>query len=468
MNKKTVETVIVALLIAILAGLGGYFFLHRKNAEPAALKAGIVYQCPMHPQIIRDKPGECPICGMALVPKGNEGPQTEKHPASAGQEVPPVFVDPAMVQKMGVTTDTARTRDLSKIVHAGGSIAVDETRLSVISCKISGWVEKLYVDYTGKPVSFGQRLLEIYSPDLVSAQEEYLQAFRASKASPQAGADLLSGSRNRLLNWDITETEIKALEARGKALRTMTIVSPSNGVVLEKTVQVGQNVTPGTGLYKIADISTIWVVASVYPMDLAFVRIAQEAAITLTYLRGKTFKGRVSFISPVLDSMSKTAQVRIEVHNTPDFALKPNMFADVDIQTTALVGVVAVPEQAVIRTGKRDLVVLSEGNGNFRPREVVLGVSAGGFVQIISGLKEGEVIVTSSQFLIDSESNIRAAIAKLAGAPASGSGENGAAPSPSPTAKPVKAVYTCPMHSQVRSDKPGKCPICGMDLVPLN
>jgi len=463
MNKKSVETAIVLFLVVMLAGVAGYFFIHRKAPGSGVLKSAAIYQCPMHPQIIRSEPGVCPICGMNLVLKEDVLPQQKEGGTAAAQEIPPVFVDPAMVQKMGVAVDTVRARNLSKLVHSGGNIVVDETRLAVVSCKITGWVEKLYVDYTGRSVGFGARLLEIYSPDLVSAQEEYLQAFRAAKASPQAGATLLEGSRSRLLNWDITESEIKALEERGKALRTMTIVSPANGVVLEKSVKTGQSVAPGAELYRIADISTVWVVASVYPMDLAFVRVGQEAAITLTYLPGKKFMGRVSFISPVLDADSKTAQVRVEVRNTPDFALKPNMFADVDIRSTVAVDAVAVPEQAIIRSGTRNIVVLSTGNGYFKPVEIILGANANGFVQVVSGLKEGDVIVTSSQFLIDSESNLKAAIAKMTGTVAPGT-----APASTAPAQAAKTVYVCPMHAQIIRDKPGRCPICGMDLVPKN
>ena len=369
----------------------------------------------MHPNYLSDKPGNCPICGMKLVPV---------HADETGGEAGEVKIDPTTVQNMGVTTETVAERDLKKEIRVSGTIDLNETAISIVNTKIMGWVEKLFIDYTGQKVKKGQPLLTIYSPDLVSAQEEYLQAIHYLQSLPQGitsdarkGAEqLVESGKRRLQNWDIPDKAIAALEERNAPEKAMTIYSPSDGVVLEKMVVAGQNVMPGMALYRVADLSIVWAIANVYQEDLPYVKVGTEAAIEVASIAGRTFQGRLQFVSPVLDASTKTAAVRIAIRNTTDLLLKPQMFANVTIQSPLSRNVLSVSQQAVIHTGQRNIVIVSVGNGYFKPQEVTLGMSAGGYVQVLSGLAKGQTIVTSSQFLIDSESNLKKAISQMSGA----------------------------------------------------
>lgn len=408
---------VLLMCIAVLLGLSFGVASCGKPKEPAhAAAQKQYYQCPMHPQIIRDAPGKCPICGMDLMPV-----KSDQHEGAAAGEAGVVKIDPTTVQNMGVTEEKVAMRSLVKEIRVSSTIDLNETAQSIINTKIGGWVEKLYVDYTGQQVRRGQPLLTLYSPDLVSTQEEYLQAIRFRESLGQgASADAIKGAdelvasgRRRLLNWDIGAREIEQLEKRGTPEKTMTIYAPANGVVLEKMVVAGQNVTPGAALYKVADLSTVWAMANVYQEDLPYVKIGQEAAVELPSMAGKQFSGRVQFVSPVLDMATKTAAVRVAIRNTADFALKPQMFATAVIQSPAALSAIAVSRQAVLHTGKRDVVIIALGNGRFKAQQVTLGMSAGGYVQILSGLSEGQTVVTSSQFLIDSESNLKEALDRM-------------------------------------------------------
>ncbi|MGA2506591.1 MAG: efflux RND transporter periplasmic adaptor subunit [Chitinispirillaceae bacterium] len=459
------KTIVITLLSALaLAGVPSVLIsCHKVNKGNRISSQKQIYHCPMHPNYLSDKPGDCPICGMKLVPvnapAATEGPagssESKKErkvlyyrdamnpshvsdkPGKApdGMDLVPVYedeaggeagvvkIDPTTIQDMGVTTETVAARDLKKEIHVSANIDLNERAISIVNTKIMGWIEKLYIDYTGQTVKKGQPLLEIYSPDLVSTQDEYLQAVRYLKNLPEGtsdnarkgAADLVESSKRRLLNWDIPESELAALEDRGTAKRTMTIFAPSDGVVLEKMVVSGQNVMPGMELYKVADLSEVWAIANVYQEDLPYVKIGTEATIDVPSIDGRTFRGKVQFISPVLDASTKTAAVRIAVRNTADLQLKPQMFANVTVQSPLSRNVLSVSQQAVIHTGQRNIVIVSLGNGYFKPQEVKLGMSAEGYVQILAGLHEGQTVVTSSQFLIDSESNLKAAIGQMSG-----------------------------------------------------
>jgi Cu(I)/Ag(I) efflux system membrane fusion protein len=319
-------------------------------------------------------------------------------------------------------------RDLADEVRASGRVAVDEARQYSVNARVAGWAESLRASATGQAVRKGETLLELYSPELVGAQEEYLQALRYAGAASgaegegpgrhaaearRAARELLASARSRLLNWGFPEGRIAELERRGAAERTLPIPSPASGVVLEKQVLQGQSVSPGMTLYRIADLSRVWVVASIYQADLGQVKVGSPAEIALSYLPGRTFGGRVAFVSPVLDPETRTAEVRVEVANTASLDLKPEMFASVILAAESSGPVVAVPEQAVIRSGRRNLAIVSLGQGYFEPRELVLGRSAGGWAEVLEGLREGESLVVSSQFLIDSESNLKAAIQRM-------------------------------------------------------
>ena len=370
------------------------------------------YQDPMHPWFTSDKPGKAPDCGMDLVPV-YEGESDAKG----------IKIDPVTVQNIGVKIEDVTTRKLTKVIRTVGKVQADETKIYSINTKIMGWVEKLHVDYTGKPVRMGEPLLELYSPELVSTQEEYLQAIHYQKKleessigeARQGAENLVESARRRLVYWDIPESEIRALERRGTPKKTMTFYSPVNGYVMDKMVFKGQSVMVGMELYKIADLSTVWVIADIYQYELPWVKVGQKVDIELSYLPGKKFQGTVTYIYPMLSMETKTAKVRVEMRNTPMLEFKPEMFATVQIASPVALNSVAVPEQAIIRSGARNVAVIALGGGYFDPRDVKLGVSADGYVQILDGVKEGEKIVVSSQFLIDSESNLKAAISQMQG-----------------------------------------------------
>lgn len=428
------KMMIVAASLAVLAAL---FFGYKawRGAQAAAADTAptatapvrkTMYNCAMHPNYISEKPGQCPFCGMDLTPMDkhfDEGDSASAGSGAAGANgMHRVRIDPATVQNMGVKTETVARRDVQTEIRTNGKVKVDESRLSIVNARVMGYAEKLAVNVTGQVVRKGQTLLELYSPDLVSTQEEFLQALRYQKSAggtaETGSGDLVESSRRRLLNWGISPAEIASLERQGKARNTLAIASPAGGVVLTKSVVAGQNVMPGMELYRIADLSRVWVVASIYQRDLAAAKVGAEAEVELNYQPGKPYRGKVTFISPVLDEQTKTAEVRIEVPNTPAFDLKPEMFATVRILSAARRGVVAIPEQSVIRSGRRTIAIVGLGGGYFEPREIRLGASSGEYVEVLEGLAEGETLVVSSQFLIDSESNLKAAIKQLQGAPA--------------------------------------------------
>jgi multidrug efflux pump subunit AcrA (membrane-fusion protein) len=389
------------------------------------------YQDPMHPWFTSDKPGKAPDCGMDLVPV-YEGEGDTKG----------IKIDPVTVQNIGVKTEDVIARKLTKMIRTVGKVQADETRIFSINTKIMGWVEKLHVDYTGKPVRKGEPLLELYSPELVSTQEEFLQAVRYEKqlqrsTIPEArrGAeDLVESAKRRLLYWDVPESEIEVLERRGTPKKTMTFYSPVNGYVMDKMVFEGQSVMAGMELYKIVDLSTVWIIADIYQYELPWVKVGQKVDIELSYLPGKKFQGTVTYIYPMLSMETKTAKVRVEVRNSPALEFKPEMFATVQIASSVALNSVAVPEQAIIRSGERNVAVIALGGGYFDPREVKLGVTADGYVQILGGIKEGEKIVVSSQFLIDSESNLKAVISQMQGHATKEAGEGMPKPTDSTTA----------------------------------
>jgi RND family efflux transporter MFP subunit len=383
----------------------------EESGQPGERKVAY-YEDPMHPWFTSDKPGIAPDCGMDLVPV-YEGERETKG----------IKIDPSTVQNIGVKVEEVVKRKLNKVIRTVGKIDYDERRVFSVNTKVMGWVEKLYVDYTGKLVRRGEPLMELYSPELVTTQEEYLQALNYQKKLQQSSLeeakkgsdDLIQSARRRLLNWDIPESEIQALEQRGTPKKTMTIYSPANGIVMEKMVRPGQNVMAGMELYRVADLSTVWVIADVYQYELPWVRNGQQADIELSYLPGRTFKGQITYIYPYLNEETRTAKVRVQVPNTSSFELKPDMYATVKIASPLSIDAVVVPDQAIIRSGQRNIAVIALGGGYFEPRDVKLGVISEGFVQVLDGVHEGEKIVVSSQFLIDSESNLKAAISQMSG-----------------------------------------------------
>jgi Cu(I)/Ag(I) efflux system membrane fusion protein len=331
-------------------------------------------------------------------------------------EIPPgaVQISPERQQLIGVKFGKVEEKSLNKVIRTVGRIDYDEKRLVTVSPKIGGWIEKLFVDFTGKYVKQGEQLLTIYSPELVSAQEEYLIALRTSKALGSHDT-LLESARRRLKLWDISDEQIKALEERGQVAKTLTLHSPFSGFVLERMAFQGMNVMPGMALYKLADLSVVWLYADIYEYELPLIRLGQEAAIDLSYYPGETFRGKVIYIYPSLDPATRTAKVRFEFPNPHD-KLKPEMFANVQLKIP-LGTKLAVPEGAIIDTGERQVAILDRGSGYFEPREVKLGTKVDNYYVVLQGLKAGERVVTSANFLIDSESKFKESMGGMASMP---------------------------------------------------
>jgi len=340
-----------------------------------------------------------------------------------------VQISPERQQLIGVKIGIVELKPLEKVIRTVGKIDYDEKRLMTISPKIGGWIEDLYVDFTGRFVQQGEPLFTLYSPELVSTQEEYLLALRAKKdlvKSPfpevaGSGSSLAESARRRLKLWDITEEQIKALEESGQPRKTLTLYSPFSGTVLEKVAYKGMNVMPGMVLYKLADLSAVWLIADIYEYELPFIHLGQQAIVQLSYLPGELFTGKAIYIYPSLDSNTRTAKVRFEFPN-PHGKLKPEMYANVEIKVH-LGRKLAVPEGAIIDTGLRQIAIIDKGSGYFEPREVKVGAKVDDYYEVIKGLKAGERVVTSANFLIDSESKLKEAVGGMAGMEHTGHGK---------------------------------------------
>jgi Cu(I)/Ag(I) efflux system membrane fusion protein len=320
------------------------------------------------------------------------------------------------VQKMGVRSEPAKRELLDRTVRASGRVEIDESRTYTITAKFEGYVERLYVNTSGQAVGRGQPLFEVYSPELVSAQREYAIAAQGVGRLSEAGGEaqgamkqLADSSLQRLKNWDISEEQIKALASSGDSKRTLTFRSPVAGIVTEKKAQQGMRFMPGDALFQVADISSVWVQADVFEQDIAAVHVGQKAKIRINAYPGEIFEGRIAYVYPTLKAETRTVPVRIELAN-PKGRLKPAMFADVDIPVAAPTAVVTVPVSAVIDSGVRQVVIVELGEGRFEPRPVRLGQRGTDSVQVLEGIREGERVVTAANFLIDAESNLRAAL----------------------------------------------------------
>jgi Cu(I)/Ag(I) efflux system membrane fusion protein len=341
-------------------------------------------------------------------------PKAKKKKAEENQPVT-ITLPEEKRQLIGVRTAVAAYRSLDRQVRTVGKVDVDETRLAFVNTKVAGWVRKLYIDYTGQKVVKGQPLLSIYSPDLVTAQEEYLLALRSQGAAAAPGGfsevaasqqSLIESARRRLLLWDITPEQIAELEKNGKPQTEMVIQAPLDGIVLEKMVLEGTYVMPGMNLYKIADLSNVWIIADVYEYEAPLVTVGQEARVSLAYEPGESFTAAVIYISPVLDPTTRTIKVRLAAKN-PHLKLKPEMFANVDIKASSGARL-AIPAEAVLDSGLRRIVYVEKQPGVYEMREVKLGVRGETYVEVLSGIRKGERVVSSGNFLIDSESQLRA------------------------------------------------------------
>jgi Cu(I)/Ag(I) efflux system membrane fusion protein len=351
--------------------------------------------------------------GLTMESLQKEGKMEEVTPGT-------VQISPERQQLIGVKIGTVEIKPLEKVIRTVGRVDYDEKRLTTISPKIGGWIEDLFVDFTGRFVQQGEPLLTLYSPELVSTQEEYLLALRAKKElvkSPfpevaGSGSSLAESARRRLKLWDINDDQIRALEESGQPRKTLTLYSPFSGIVLEKVAYKGMNVMPGMALFKLADLSIVWLYADIYEYELPFIRLGQQAAIQLSYLPGELFTGKAIYIYPSLNPETRTAKVRFEIPN-PHGKLKPEMYANVEIKVQ-LGRKLTVPEGAIIDTGIRQLAIIDKGSGYFEPREVKVGAKVDNYYEVIRGLKAGERVVTSANFLIDSESKLKEAVGGMA------------------------------------------------------
>jgi len=368
---------------------------------------------PMHPAYTSDKPGIAPDCGMALVPKYADDQAMARMPSGT------ITISPEKQVLAGVRTAIVERKPLVRDIRTTAQIVADETRIAHVHVKVAGYVDKVYVDFVGQLVKKGQPLFTLYSPDLVSTQEEYLIAKRGNatlgNAPFQEIADgsqsLLQSARERLKLWDISDDQIKELDATGKVSKDLTFYSPITGFVTDRKVFPQTSVTPDTELYTVSDLSTVWADVDIYEYEVPFVHLGQRVTLTLSYSPGKTYTGNISYVYPTVDPQTRTVKVRVQLPN-PGFVLKPQMFADAQVRVDYGTKIL-VPEEAVLDSGTEQHVFVVHQGGVFEPRKVTVGPVVDNNAVILSGLKPGETIVVSGNFLIDSESGLKDAMSGM-------------------------------------------------------
>lgn len=451
-----VKTVVITVIITAIISFGVSHFtrfpsgiqsggVERHDHANDTSQQETLYTCSMHPSVIKNEPGSCPLCGMNLVPIKNDTATTNdenkiaywKAPmnpseiydkpgkSAMGMDLVPVYenelsggvqisIDPVTVQNMGIRTAVVKTSSLDHTIRTFGHITYDETKTFKINPRYSGWVEKLHVNVKGQMVEKGAVLFTVYSPELVTAEEEYLEAFRNYKKSGTGfNKKFLDIVKRRLLNYGISQKEIRQIESANKAENTLTIRSPFTGVVTEKNIVEGGYFKAGTNVFAVSDLSKIWVEAHIYEYELSRIKKGFTAEMTLPYLPGNVFTGKVKYIYPYLQKQTRDIVVLIEFENE-NLSLKPDMYADVKIKTTADKDGLVIPSESIIRSGEKNIVFVTKGDGKFIPRNVSPGMTLdNGNVHIIEGLAPGETIVTSGQFLLDSESKLKEAVAKM-------------------------------------------------------
>jgi membrane fusion protein, copper/silver efflux system len=464
-QKRLLALVITVALSAIAGGTALVSSGCQKSGGPTA--AARRYHCPMHPEVIRDAPGDCPICGMKLVPIEEEAhkaavagmtpsgerkllfyrspmnpEETSPTPKkdSMGMDFVPVYsddvgaaakgpeglaavtIDVQKQQLLGLKTIEVKKAPFETSIRTTGRIAADERRVHHVHTRYDGFVEHVTADFTGKFVTKGEVLAHIYSPELYATQQEYLLALKASRSLgpsgipsvAQGGRDLLDAARQRLLLWEITPADIAEIEKRGEPIRAMPVYAPISGYVTGRMAYHGMKVTSADTLFDILDLSRVWLLADVYEYELPRLSLGEKATMTLSYWPGRVWSGTVTYVYPAVDEKTRTVKVRVELDN-PKGELKPEMFADVTIHGRPRVAL-QVPDDAVLESGTRNIVFVSEGEGRFAPREVSVGDHGAGVVEIRDGLKEGDVVALGANFLVDSESRLKASIGAMGGA----------------------------------------------------
>lgn len=414
MNRSGIWVALTLAGIAASAGSGYWWGL--KQVNHASVQTPVAITAPAERKILyyRNPMG---LPDTSPVPK-QDSMGMDYTPVYADEEVSnsQVKISTDKVQKLGVKTEQVLSRKMVNTVRAVGQFQFNEQRLSTVTTKFDGYIEKLYVNATGQPVKRGQPLMEVYSPELVSAQEEYLIAWNGRQSLSNGTSESLAGvgqladsALKRLRNWDISEAQLQRLKKDGKSTRTLTMYSPANGVVLEKAAVQGMRFMPGEPLFKIADMSTIWLMADVFEQDIALVHIGQTVNIAVNAYPGKELKGKIDYIYPTVSPETRTAKVRVVLAN-PDGILKPDMYASIQLISGHGASVLVVPDSAVIDSGTRQVVLVQLTEGLYEPREIKLGMRSDGYVEVAEGLSEGENVVVRANFLIDAESNLKAAL----------------------------------------------------------
>lgn len=419
MRKYLFLLLVFPLALGILAGLywmvesvverelATFSVPRNASAEEKKVKYWVA---PMDPTFIRDEPGKSPM-GMDLVPVYED----EENSGST------ISIDPVTAQNMGVRTAPVVKGEIFRRIRTVGLVGFDEPKQYSVNAKIAGWVERLYVNETGQQVKKGQKLLEIYSPELVTAQQELILARQNLDALSvssfpeiaQGAERLLEASRRRLSLWDVSAKQIAKIEASGVVQKTLTLDAPYDGIVSMKMVNEGMYIKPGAALFEISDLSRVWVYADLYENELPFVRVGQTASVTLPYANEKPRFARLTYLYPYVDPKTRTVKARIEFDN-PDFALRPDMYVNVEIQADRRTNVLSIPAEAVLNSGDKQTVFVALGEGKFEPRSVKTGVQGDdGMIEVRDGVSPGEMVVTSAQFMFDSESRLREAIAKM-------------------------------------------------------
>ncbi len=541
-------TVLIAVVALAGGAVGGYGLSKRFGSggatasTPGATSSDDAtstdgdqwYTCGMHPNVLQKGPGDCPICQMKLTPRktesdedGEAGDSMERkvlywrapmdpnyiseRPGTSpmGMDLVPVYadaeqsgsahtirIDPVTIQNMGIRTTVVKRGPLVKTIRTVGRVDYDEQLVTFIDTKFNGWIETLYADETGRHIEKGERLFDVYSPELYAAQEEYLAAVRnlplleASSFAParEEAVKLVEAAVTKLRYLDVSDEQIETLRETGKVEKTLTIHSPARGIVTEKMALEGMYVKPGMRLFTIADLSRVWVYVDIYEYQLPWIRSGQPATMTLPYVPGREFVGKIVYIYPYLEERTRVIKVRLEFEN-PDLELKPGMYANIRLESELQRDAILVPRESYIDSGTRQVIFVVRGMGKFTPRDIQGGVEAeDGMVEVLYGLDEGEVVVTSGQFMLDAESKLKEAVAKMMEAeramttkrsPASSMKMAKVGDQGSTSGQKTDAKYACPMDAHPDetdpanqgpyfSTEPGKCPRCGMKVKPLD
>jgi len=417
-----------------------------------------LHTCPMHPQIIMNEPGQCPICGMDLVPKDKE----EKGATKTNS----IIVDPVTVQNMGIRLDKVKKGDIFRHIRSYGRVEIPDDRINVVNLRFSGWVEKIWVDRVGDYVKKGEKLFAMYSPEIYAAEKEYLMALKNYGEE----SEITESARERLRLWNVPSWIVKKIKKEKKPERLITITAPSSGYIHKKSIVKGSRVKKGINLYTIYDLKKVWVKAEVYEFDISWLKKGAKALVKFSAPGQRSLEGKVSYIYPTLNEKARTMTVRVELDNK-DASIKPGMVATVLIYAEGNGGRLVIPTESIIDTGSKKIVFVTEKRGNFEARKIETGlVGDNDVTEITDGLHEGEKIVLSGQFLLDSESQLKEAVEKflhqkLQGHGSTGSQDGHTGHNHEKKSEDGKTPYICPMHPQIIEEEPGSCPICGMDLV---